>query len=470
MKVTKEKLSAVISDVVRDPRMTEEVFRENEIQANLLIAKSMLIGAAMLVAFWILNCMGVLAISQAYVLLIFPVSISLFVIAAGIALMSHGEKRYTKYMLLVTTTLTLAYLDGELTFNAPLLIVLPVVFSCRYYSGSITIQTALLTTILFTISAWCGAVFNFDNPDMNFANDDMAIYVRDVMMLSFLPRWMTFAVFVVFCYAIAKYGRAMVIKQNEISQKAAKVSTELEMAARIQNGALPAVENLEKSQIRDFDLSADMTPAKEVGGDFYDFFYPDEKHLALIIADVADKGVAASLFMMMSKTMMGSAISNTLSPGKVLENVNEQLYANSPEGMFVTVWLGILDLETGELVSANAGHEYPVLCRKGGEFELVKDKHGFVLGGMDGMIFKETRYQLEAGDTIFVYTDGVPEANNADAEMFGTEQMVESLNRYRECDMNGLVEGIRNDIEIFVAGAPQFDDTTMLAFRLKERL
>ena len=469
MKLTKKKFTEALQDVVRDPLMTQEVFRENEIRANRLISVSMLVAAGMLLIFWLLNSVGVLAISEEYVLPIFLVGTVSFVLPPVISLLYRCEKGWVKYLLLVSVTAALAYLDSILTFNAPLLIVMPVVFSCRYYSCSITVKTAVLTTVLFTVSAFCGAVFNFSNPDLNFASDDLHTYVSNVMLLSFLPKWMTFLIFSAFCYAIAQCGRNMVLKQNEISQKAARVNTELEMASMIQNQALPTVDSLPKHSFARFDLAAQMVPAKEVGGDFYDFFYPDEKHLALMIADVADKGIAASLYMMMSKTLLDSQVPMTLSPGKVLESVNQQLTKNNPREMFVTAWLGILDLETGELVTANAGHEYPAICRKDGTFELIKDKHGLVLGGYHPMKYPEQRIQLNEGDTLFVYTDGVPEANDAGGKMFGLDRMLESLNRCGGSSMAELIAGLRADIDVFAAGAPQFDDTTMLALRLMDR-
>lgn len=465
---TKNKITSLWQDVVHDPLMTQQVFWENEVKANLLIARSMLAAAGMLLILWLLNTAGVLDVSSEYVLPVFLVGITVFVLPAGTALFLHGEKSWIKFMLLVSIILVLAYLDSILMFNAALLIVLPVVFSCRYYSCSVTVRTALLTTVLFALSALCGAVFSFGNPDLNFADADLGVYIRNIMLLSFLPKWMVFTIVSAFCLEIARYGRKMVLKQNEVSQEAAKVSTELEMASRIQHQALPAAESLSENAFRHFGLSAEMIPAKEVGGDFYDFFYPDSTHLAMMIGDVADKGIAASLYMMMSKTLLNSKLSATISPGQILESVNRQLFANSPRGMFVTVWLGILDLKTGELVTSSAGHEYPVLMRKEGSFELIKDKHGFVLGGWDSMKFPEYTLHLNEGDTLFVYTDGVPEAADASGKMFGPERMLESLNRHKTCGMKELISGLLSDLGHFTAEATQFDDITMLAFQFQE--
>ena len=157
-----------------------------------------------------------------------------------------------------------------------------------------------------------------------------------------------------------------------------------------------------------------MTPAKEVGGDFYDFFLVDNNHLAIVMADVSGKGVPAALFMMISKTLIKSAAQTGMSPKYILEKVNNQLCENNEAGMFVTVWIGLLEISTGKMICANAGHEYPAIRRKNGQFELLKDRHGFVLAGMEDMKYTEYEITLEPGDMIFVYTDGVAEATNAE--------------------------------------------------------
>ena len=468
MNDSKKKFTFDWRDVLYDPMMTRELFRNNEIRANILIAKTMLTATAVILICWILNAVGILELSRKYALPAFLGGSIAFALPAIIAIILRGEKRWIKYMLLASATLVLAGMEIILTYNTPLLIIFPVIFSCRYYSGNITIRTAAFTTIVFAASAWIGAIVNFQTPDLNFAQKSMNLYVRDIMLLSFLPRWLTFIVISAFCYGIAQYGKKMVLEQDEISRKTARVNTELEMAGRIQSQALPSVKDLPENPVRRFSLAAEMVPAKEVGGDFYDFFYPDDKHIALIIADVADKGVGASLYMMMAKTLLASRVSQTLSPKEVLESVNRDLRTNSPRGMFVTVWLGILDLETGILTAANAGHEYPVLCRANGNFELIKDHHGFVLGGYKNTKYPEYTVQMNVGDTLFVYTDGVPEASNEEGQMFGLDLMQESLNHYKDNVMTGLINGVLTDIRKFIGNAAQFDDITMLAFQLQE--
>lgn len=444
--------------------MTGQVFYENEINANLLVGRFLFICAGGLALCWLLNSLGIFAIGEEYVLRIFPVGIGLVVVPAAICLSLRGRKRWIKYLILLGLIVTLAYLDTILTFNVPLFITLPVIFSCWYYSCSFTVQVSLLTTVAFSLSAYIGAYLNFDTPDMNFVTPDSLSYTRDVMLQSFLPRWMLFLIISAVCYIIAKHGRTMVITQDQVSKANARVETELEMANRIQAQALPAAPELPGNS-HCFELAARMTPAKEVGGDFYDFFYIDPTHLALIIADVADKGIGAALYMMMSKLMLSNRLTVCSSPGRALEDVNRQLHEKSAKGMFVTVWLGVLDLQTGDLITANAGHEYPAIRQADGEFRLFKDRHGFVLGGVSSMKYRETQLHLEPGDILFVYTDGVPEANSPGGQMFGEERLLRSLDAHAGGSMEELIDSLKRDIDCFAEGAPQFDDTTMLALR-----
>jgi sigma-B regulation protein RsbU (phosphoserine phosphatase) len=205
-----------------------------------------------------------------------------------------------------------------------------------------------------------------------------------------------------------------------------------------------------------------MDPAKEVGGDFYDYFLIDEDHLCMVIADVSGKGVPAALFMMASKIILQSVAMLGHTPAEVLRRTNEAVCSNNEAEMFVTVWLGILELSTGKLTAANAGHEFPAIRQPGGAFELYKDKHGFVIGGMDNVRYKEYEIQLHPGSKLFVYTDGVAEATNTEEEMYGTERMLEALNIDPEAAPQEILRNVRASVDSFVKDAEQFDDLTML--------
>ena len=254
---------------------------------------------------------------------------------------------------------------------------------------------------------------------------------------------------------------------SRVTAEKERIGAELDVARHIQVSMLPCIFPAFPER-HEFDIFASMTPAKEVGGDFYDFFLVDDDHLAVVMADVSGKGVPAALFMMISKTLLKSAAQSGLSPKAVLEKVNDQLCENNDAEMFVTVWLGILEISTGKMKCANAGHEYPAIMRKGGDFELFKDKHGFVLAGMEGARYREYELELHAGDRLVVYTDGVPEATNGANTLYGTDRMISALNGARDGSCRQMLEALHRDVDSFVDGADQFDDITMLCIEMKE--
>lgn len=243
-----------------------------------------------------------------------------------------------------------------------------------------------------------------------------------------------------------------------------RIGAELNVATQIQASMLPSIFPAFPDR-PEFDIYATMEPAKEVGGDFYDFFLVDGDHLALVMADVSGKGVPAALFMVIAKTLLKNAAQMGLSPKEALSRVNDQLCENNEAEMFVTVWLGILEISTGKLICANAGHEYPALRRADGPYELVKDKHGFVLAGIEGSRYREYELQLAPGDELYVYTDGVAEATNGREELFGTERMLDALNRLSDGGPADLLPHVKAEIDRFVGDTPQFDDITMLGLR-----
>lgn len=248
---------------------------------------------------------------------------------------------------------------------------------------------------------------------------------------------------------------------TEVTAEKERISTELNVATQIQADMLPSIFPPFPDK-KEFDIYATMKPAKEVGGDFYDFFLVDEDHLAMVMADVSGKGVPAALFMVIAKTLIKNRTQMGGSPAQVLADVNEQLCEGNEAELFVTVWMAILELSTGKGVAANAGHEHPVIRRKDGQFELVVYRHSPAVATMEGIRFREHTFELNPGDTLYVYTDGVPEATNAKDELFGTDRLLAALNRRLEGTPKELLEVVQADIDTFVGDAPQFDDITML--------
>lgn len=252
------------------------------------------------------------------------------------------------------------------------------------------------------------------------------------------------------------------------SSRALKTEAELNVASNIQRDMLPNIFPAFPDR-SEFDVYATMDPAKEVGGDFYDFFMIDQTHLAVVIADVSGKGVPAALFMVIAKTIIRNQAQSSLSPAEIFTRANEQLCENNGEGLFVTAYLGILDLRTGVLTYANAGHNPPLIQQSGGRFEWLKLRPGFVLAGMEGMRYKEFQVTLKPGDCLFLYTDGVTEATNAALELYGEKRLEAVLNSDAAQGLapDQLLPYLKSQVDLFAAGAPQADDITMLGLQFR---
>ena len=251
-----------------------------------------------------------------------------------------------------------------------------------------------------------------------------------------------------------------------ISAEEERIGTELELAARIQEAMLPMTFPPFPDR-KEFDIYASMDPAKEVGGDFYDFFFIDDDHLCLVIADVSGKGIPAAMFMTISKIILANTAKLGKSPAETLENANSAICPNNREEMFVTVWMGILELSTGTLTASNAGHEYPILKEPDGKFEMLKDRHGFVIGAMEGLNYHSYEMRIEPGSTLFLYTDGLPEATDTEKCMFGTDRILEVLNINPDQNPEQILQTMTEAVNDFVKDAEQFDDLTMLCLHYK---
>lgn len=251
---------------------------------------------------------------------------------------------------------------------------------------------------------------------------------------------------------------------KRVTAEKERIGAELDMASKIQGSQLPRMFPPFPDR-KEFSLFASMTPAKEVGGDFYDFFMIDEDHMGFVMADVSGKGVPAALLMMVSRVLIKSSLQNGHSPAETLESVNNQLCESNDAEFFVTVWLALLEISTGKGIAANAGHEHPALRRAGGNYELQIYRHSMPVGAMKGIPFKQHAFQLNPGDSFFVYTDGVAEATDSRKELFGTERMLSALNRNPDAAPDQILRNVTTDINSFVDGAEQFDDITMLCFR-----
>ena len=251
---------------------------------------------------------------------------------------------------------------------------------------------------------------------------------------------------------------------SEVTAEKERVGAELDIASKIQTGFLPKLTD-EFTKDPAFDLGVSMNTAKEVGGDFYDFFFVDETHIGLAVADASGKGVPAALFSVVTKVLLKSAIKSGMSPLEALTDVNLKLMEGNDEGFFITAWLAVIDIETGEGVAANAGHEHPAIRQTGGFYELFRYKHSPALAMFEETVFTEHEFTMAPGDSFFMYSDGVTEAHNSEGKLFGEERLLLALNKDREADPATILSNVRKAIRAFSDGAPRFDDITMLAFR-----
>ena len=245
-----------------------------------------------------------------------------------------------------------------------------------------------------------------------------------------------------------------------------RIGMELSFAKNIQHSSLPAKFPAFPDRT-DFDIYAYMKPAREVGGDFYNFRLLDDDHLAMWIGDVSDKGVPAALFMMAINIVINNRASMGGTPAEIMAFVNNNICEHNEANLFVTIWLGILEISTGRLTFVNAGHEEPALYRKGGSFELYKTKHNVAVGVFPDIEYTSYDIHLGRGDKLFVYTDGVPEATDMFDKLYTTGRMLEALNKYRDGSPQEILEGMNKSVKEFVGDRPQFDDLTMLGFELK---
>ena len=254
--------------------------------------------------------------------------------------------------------------------------------------------------------------------------------------------------------------------QRNLVLESKRINAELALASRIQLSMLPNAYPPFPGR-PEIDIFASMDPMRKVGGDFYDFFFVDEDHLCLVIADVSGKGIPAALYMMMSKIILADSAKMGKTPAQILSDANEAIYANNRENMFVTVWVGILEISTGRLTTANAGHEYPALMDGSGRFELLKDDHNTVIGLLPNQEFAECTLRLTPGSKLYVYTDGVTEATSGANGLFGLTRLLEALNRNPGASPEGVLRSVRQAVDEFVQGAEQADDITMMCLEYK---
>lgn len=289
-----------------------------------------------------------------------------------------------------------------------------------------------------------------------------------ITLLSIDPGALLMALIIIICLlAIYLLMFWSIFRAILASASSAKVKAELDVASKIQLSALPTSFNIGRE--KGVDIFANMHPAKEVGGDFYDFFFIDEDHLAVLIADVSGKGVPAALFMMGGRAMIRNQLLLGLDPSEILKRSNNELAENNKEGMFITAFLGILDVKSGHFSYSNAGHNVPFICHADGTVEPVAVHHGFVLAGMKNIRYRRQEMDILPGDKLVLYTDGVTEATNAAYDMYEEKRLTQVLEKSVNEDVEQTVHAINKSIDTFVDGAEQADDITMVILKWNQK-
>ena len=484
---TTKKRKTLIDKFKEEFFQTTETLWNNEVQANLFVARILIYTSIIAFIIIILSITGVFSINSEMMVRYLGFAIVEMLIPAIICIYLKGEKPWLKILLMVAYVIVLARLHMILGHNIVLCLIFPIALSTRYYSRPLTALVAALTILTYLAASYYGITHQITRIDLNMVEmpagtsiyfpehadlrtmidpnliDYNQLFVH-FLQHSFLPKFLLFTMIAIICTMIAERGRLSIFAQKAETEKTERLATELNLASDIQTNVLPNIFPVYPER-KEFSLYASMTPAKEVGGDFYDFFFIDDDHLALVMADVSGKGIPAALFMMVARTLIKNRTMLGGSPADIIYDVNNQLIEGNAAELFVTVWLGIFEISTGKGVAANAGHEHPVIYRNGDEFSLIVYKHSPVVGAMEGVKYSEHQFKLEPGDTIFVYTDGVAEAMNKDKELFGTDRMLEALNKDPDAIPEKILDNVMTGINDFVQGAEQFDDITMLSLK-----
>ena len=465
---------------------TNRILKENEIEANRVLTRILLVTLGIVVITWILFETGFFYIRVQFRELMIS-NILLLTVAAATSRYFKYEKPWIKYILMGVMTIVFAVTTSALTYNVTLLITIPILLSIRYFNKKYTIFIAILSIIVFYLAYLYGA--NHGMLDMNFVqyapgttivtNDKMWLddAVRDIpynssLMLfnttvsDYFVKLLQYIIISVASVALVGCCQKLMQKQKDLTESTARIGAELELAEKIQRDMLPSIFPTFSEQ-KEYDLYATMTTAREVGGDFYDFFKIDDDHLGLVIADVSGKGIPAAMFMMTAKTTIKDYALTNKDTAEIFTIANQRLCENNKAEMFATAWIGILNIKTMILQYTNAGHNYPLIMRKNSPCEFLSDLHGLFLAGLDDTEYDKSEIRLSSGDRLLLYTDGVTEAHGQNKTIYGDDQLKKVLNETASEKGEIVLSRILEDVNRFTEGIDQFDDITMTILTIK---
>ena len=447
-------------------------FTQNEKEANLYTARCLRVLAIIVAVIWLLNIVGMFTVPAGVMGVAASASMVIFLVPTVLCRFFKRKPHQLKYYVMLCCVLGITVLSAALPKHSIVAWAAPIILACHYYSKRLSWGTLAASVVCLTVSLVFATYFGEWDPYLlrSLPYEGERQITGEMIWLSIqfyaLPRCMILAGLNFTCAMLANRTRKLLELQVQESAAKQQIESELNVATHIQTSMLPT----NFPQREEVDLYASMSPAREVGGDFYDFFMVDERHLAIVMADVSGKGVPAALFMVIGKTLIKDHTSPGRDLGEVFSRVNNLLCESNSEGLFITAFEGVLDLVTGEFRFVNAGHEMPMISRGGKAFEAQKIRPGFVLAGMEDMNFRAGAITLEPGDKLFQYTDGVTEATNADEELYGMQRLTQVLSANSARAPREILPAVRQDIDAFVGDAPQFDDITMLCLEYKARM
>ena len=443
-------------------------FAENEKQANLYVARCMRVLAAVIAVIWLLNVVGVFIVPKTIMAVAGIGGVSLMLLPSLLLKLINQNSPRLKLYIMLCCILGITLLSAALPSHAILAWAVPVVLGCHYYSKRFSYGLLAVSVVCMAASLLFGTYFGeWDSNLLEALETDgprtvTGDTIRRVVLFYILPRSLILCGVTIICSTLADRTRKLLERQIKDSADKQQIASELSVATHIQTSMLPRIFPAFPAQ-KEFDIYAMTNPAKEVGGDFYDFFLVDDDHLAVVVADVSGKGIPAALFMVIAKTLIKDHAQRGTSPDVVFTEVNRLLCEANDEGMFVTAWLGVLELSTGHLSYVNAGHNPPLLRRAGGGYDYLRTRSGFVLAGVEETRYRSCSLELAPGDALFLYTDGVTEATDAEKQLYGEERLAAALNSHKDYAPKELLSAVRDDVEAFVGQAPQFDDITVLS-------
>ena len=472
-----------------------EIIKKNESDANRSLIRGFVVTAIVMIA--ILICYATGLFKTGYrtlinVYIVFPIIIAVLVSSLFFYKRNIVSTRGFKYFLisqyLIVIFILNILLPRHTLYGWPLCIIIV----AHYYNHKVTLFTFITVLVLMLAAMYLSMFFGewephfMDGlntvtvkgieyptgemtPDLRFQYLDELIaagnnrYLK-VFLYYFLPRLAISTIITYVCDALNKRSFKLLSVELETARNNQKMQGELETASSIQSSVLPKSFPKDKNE----KVYALMEPAKGIGGDFYDYFFIDDTHLALVVADVSGKGTPAALFMMKTETLIQSLATSIegANTATILQRANASLCLNNEAMMFVTCWLGIVDVTTGEMKYANAGHNYPVIISSEGVYYLNSPR-GLILGGMENVSYQECTLKLKQGDKIVLYTDGVTEAHDANEGLYGDDRLLKFAYDNRDSEVHEFVDGLRRDVANFSTGQEQFDDITILMFEYR---